>query len=465
MDQQDDDYSGDFMVLRPDKGGMLDLFYLLFSSDLTKNNAVDCPIGTEIDKVGRRWAIFISLLLQKILLKLKKPMALVGSALEQWMNLLYENGSYWNLFSNIVKGKIRMPDKTKSTYRSAIGLIDTRVDLDKKIKTSDSRYNAALSIMAAKLAYENEASIETIVTHHWKMKFLGSYSFWNEYQGDYSTQAFMFCDKPTDAELIVVAFQGTEPFDAMQWRTDIDFSWYEIPNVGRVHLGFMKALGLQKTSVGWPKDIQTSAKPLAYYTIREKLRGALVENKNARVLITGHSLGGALAILFPAVLALHEEHNMLERLEGVYTFGQPRVGDKRLGEFVEGFLDKPKRRYFRFVYCNDVVPRVPFDDSVLSFKHFGKCLYYDSFYRGKVLSDEPNKNYFSVWTVIPKYMNAWWELIRSFLIGYVEGSDYAEGRLLRFARAVGLLIPGLPPHSPQDYVNSTRLGTPLVPEN
>lgn len=104
MDQQDDDYSGDFMVLRPDKGGMLDLFYLLFSSDLTKNNAVDCPIGTEIDKVGRRWAIFISLLLQKILLKLKKPMALVGSALEQWMNLLYENGSYWNLFSNIVKG-------------------------------------------------------------------------------------------------------------------------------------------------------------------------------------------------------------------------------------------------------------------------------------------------------------------------------------------------------------------------
>lgn len=62
-----------------------------------------------------------------------------------------------------------MPDKTKSTYRSAIGLIDTRVDLDKKIKTGDSRYNAALSIMAAKLAYENEASIETIVTHHWKV--------------------------------------------------------------------------------------------------------------------------------------------------------------------------------------------------------------------------------------------------------------------------------------------------------
>ncbi|VAI61482.1 unnamed protein product [Triticum turgidum subsp. durum] len=392
--------NGDFMELRPEKGGVRDLVHLLWSPNVAENDAVDCPAGTEIGSARRRWAVFVSLVAQMLLLWAKRPVALLGRAAEYWMNLLNENGGgVLPLLANALHGKVKMPDRSSLNYRSCIGLLDTRVELDKKIKPGDSNYHAALSIMAAKLAYENELVISSVVKNHWHMEFLGFYNCWNDYEGDYTTQAFMLADAPApDATLAVVAFCGTKPF-----------------------------------------------------------------------AVAGHSLGGALAVLFPTVLALHGEEAVLGRLQGVYTFGQPRVGDERLGAFMAPHLENPSR-YFRFVYCNDIVPRVPYDDSTLLFKHFGTCLYFDSFYRGQdrrflccvaekqVTAEEPNKNYFSVLAVAPKLVNAWWELARSFLIGYAEGPEYTEGWLMRLARVAALVMPGLPPHAPQDYVNATRLG-------
>ncbi|KAI6695227.1 hypothetical protein NL676_022937 [Syzygium grande] len=80
----------------------------------------------------------------------------------------------------------------------------------------------------------------------------------------------------------------------------------------------MKALGLQK-NLGWPKELGLRLKtpaPLAYYAIRKKLRSLLGEHDKAKYVLTGHSLGGALAILFLAILAVHGDTWLMERLEG-----------------------------------------------------------------------------------------------------------------------------------------------------
>jgi len=59
-------FYSDFMVLRPDKGGLYDIFHLLFSCKVSENAAVDCdcPAGTEIADWRRRWAVFVSLVAQ-----------------------------------------------------------------------------------------------------------------------------------------------------------------------------------------------------------------------------------------------------------------------------------------------------------------------------------------------------------------------------------------------------------------
>ncbi|KAF3632585.1 hypothetical protein FXO38_21934 [Capsicum annuum] len=67
-----------------------------------------------------------------------------------------------------LRGKIIvLPDKKSVAFLSFVGNLDKRVELYIKcVEVGSKRYNEAISIMAAKAAYENKAFIETTVKDH-----------------------------------------------------------------------------------------------------------------------------------------------------------------------------------------------------------------------------------------------------------------------------------------------------------
>ncbi|PAN40520.1 hypothetical protein PAHAL_7G321700 [Panicum hallii] len=461
MSKLDYCFSNDYMVLRPDRAGPVELLHLLFSPKVGRNRAIDCFTSTEVRSFPRRLAIFLNLLLQILLLALAGPLAALGAAVELLLNLV----------DNVLHGRMEYPDRSSPTYRSVTGLIDRRADLDRSIKPTDSRFDAALCVMASKLAYENEAFIRNVVTSHWQLEFVRFYNCWNEFQNAYTAQAFVFCDKPVDADVIVVAFRGTRPFDAARWCADLDPSWYKIPRLGRAHAAYTHALGAQR-NIGWPKWVEhIKGKPqkvYAYYTIRDALKELLEANRKARLLLTGHGSGGALAVLFPAILAYHKEKAVLDRLAGVYTFGQPRVGDAMLAMFVERNLDRPKKRHFRITYGDDSLPRLPNESSAIHFLHFGLGLHFDKSYKLKVVREiqiPGEETPSSLLDSVTSRVNSAWELGRGVYLGYRRGAYFREGWLLLLMRALAVALPGLPFHRVQDYVNAVVLGGYIPKDN
>lgn len=87
----------------------------------------------------------------------------------------------------------------------------------------------------------------------------------------------------------------------------------------------------------------------------------LIPNPSSKekYILTGHSLGGALADL----MAIHTRTE--ERLSAIWehpdssliTFGEPRVGDKSYAQLHDRYIS-PKRK-LRFVNKRDIIPHVP----------------------------------------------------------------------------------------------------------
>jgi triacylglycerol lipase len=166
-----------------------------------------------------------------------------------------------------------------------------------------------------------------------------------------STQAYLMGND----DLIVLAFRGTEMRCLRDWMTDARILLVDGVRNGKVHRGFMIATNV----IG----MELMAKLMTCRT------------RNQPVLLTGHSLGAALATLTAAKL---REQNYA--IDGLYTFGSPRVGDKK---FAAWFNQDFGTKAFRFVNNNDVVTRVV--PRALGYDHVGNCLYFDE--KGRLQRD------------------------------------------------------------------------------
>ncbi len=225
-----------------------------------------------------------------------------------------------------------------------------------------SKRNMAYLATCARLAYRDPAGIEAGLRRE-GFELDGQHPFFEDRETD--TQGFVVGDRGK----IIVAFRGSEK-KLRDWQTNFSFArekWTKAKPLGAVHDGFADA----------------------FYRIRPQLleRIEALRDRNQPVWFTGHSLGGALAVMAATTLELHDEK---VRFAGLYTFGQPRVGDFA---FARTFNRHFRNRAWRIVNNNDVVPRVPLES--MGFSHAGQLKYFD--HKGRLQGDRSRKWWFRFW--------------------------------------------------------------------
>ena len=158
----------------------------------------------------------------------------------------------------------------------------------------------------------------------------------------------------------MLAFRGTEPANVINWLTDTDVTQRSLGR-GCVHQGFYANL-----EAVWD-EIYAKVDEAMHGESRARADGR-PQARLERLYVTGHSLGGAMAVLAAAKLASDPRLEGLVR--GVYTFGQPAVGNREFADDCQKLFGK---RLFRHVFAYDVVPHLPpvWDDR---FVHFGSAL-------------------------------------------------------------------------------------------
>lgn len=146
---------------------------------------------------------------------------------------------------------------------------------------------------------------------------------------------------------VVLSFRGTNGADFLNWLTNIVYyrvQYSDIPDT-QVHSGFYTAY----TAVSW--------------ACLRALEPLLAKYPTASLMITGHSLGGALATF--AAIDIKRSLNLDGHAVHFYTFGSPRTGNQAFTDYVMTLMPD----YNRVTHYTDLVVQVP--PRQMGFNHAG----------------------------------------------------------------------------------------------
>ena len=165
-----------------------------------------------------------------------------------------------------------------------------------------------------------------------------SYSFVTGISPTYSSQRCYLIQRQTGTgeKVLIIVFRGSDDFS----------DWWDNVNCLPCQTGSKKE-GLHSGFANRYGHFE--------YAIREEIK----KFDPNQIWITGHSLGGALAVICADQIKNDSELNMYEsKLKGVFTFAQPMVGKESFKEF--------RNVHVHFTNENDIVPRL-----APSYKHSG----------------------------------------------------------------------------------------------
>lgn len=199
------------------------------------------------------------------------------------------------------------------------------------LRVDSFEWKTSLSLAtASNLSYASAAAVKNTAINDWRF---ASTDFFDVRD----TQGFI----AIAPGIVLISFRGTE--SVADWIGNLKLASAPYDEFGHVHFGFLECYGNVRAS------IVAAAKAAAA--------------DGARVWITGHSLGGALATLAAADIC------KTCNIAGVHTFGQPRLASGTFQSFIAQNLTD---RFHRFVNDDDIVPRVP-----PGYKHVGALIHFN----------------------------------------------------------------------------------------